>query len=169
MPETLAYTYTSQAEIERIMSPNMALDFLDHDQDGADDDDTWQDVINEATDTINMYAEVWYEAADLSNNVLVRRWASWIGAYLMSMNRGDPAMFIRRYDEVIARLEKILLGTLQIPRVPLRADMTPSMSNFAVDDRFRVNKVRVTPTNSVGGVSPTQDLDRQYPAGNDYG
>ena len=160
MVETLAYTYTSEDEIVRILSTsgvNLRVDDLD------DTTVLMTEIVNEATDMINYYCGLNYAEFDLNNSVLVRRWASWIGCYLLSQRRGNPAMFEDRMAEVIALLEEITRHDRIIPRLPTREDLTPAMSNLHIDDRFRTHKIRVHPTISTGGTYGQQDLSPRFP------
>jgi hypothetical protein len=165
MAEAVPLLYTSQTEIERIWSANAVT--LRTDEIGSTTD-YWDEVNEEATDIVNLYASIWYEESDMYSNRFVRRLATWIGCYLVSLRRGDPGQYYAQYERVIDILEKIQKGILQIPRLGTRADITPALSNMRVDDRFSINKVRVQPSVSTGGTSSRQDLDPQYPAGLDY-
>lgn len=162
MVETLTYTYTSVAEIRRIYSTDAVNLRLDDDDDGyvSPTDDVYTDLVYEATDMVNLYCEQWYDPSDMAENSWVRRQATWIACYLLSQRRGNPSQYGKRYEEIVGLLEKVQAGQLQIPRLPHRADFTPAVSNFRVDDRFQVRKTRVQPTISSGGTSSRQDLDR---------
>ena len=160
MVEVLAYTYTSEDEIVRILSSsgvNLRVDDLD------DTTTLMTEIVSEATDMINYYCGLNYDESDLNNSVLVRRWASWIGCYLLSQRRGNPAMFEDRMQEVIVLLEEITRHDRIIPRLPTREDLTPAMSNLHIDDRFRTHKIRVHPTISTGGTHARQDLSPRFP------
>ena len=159
MVETLTHRYTTQAEIERIWSIKAAASRVDDDSDGSTESELWNDVIDEATDEVNLYAENWYDPADMVNNKWVRRQASYIGAYFLSQRRGDPGRFHQLYERIIATLEKIRDGLMQIPRLGQRENQVPSISNYRVDDRYRIAKTRVQPTISTGGTSGNQHLD----------
>lgn len=161
MVEVLAYTYTSEAEMQRLFS-NKGVDLRVDDLE--DPTNTFTDIISEATDTINFYAELYYDPEDLNNSILIRRWATWIGVYLLSQRRGNSAQYEARYIEIINILEQISSGDRIIPRLATREDFTPAMSNVHVDDRFRVHKLRVHPTISTGGASgKAQDLSPRFP------
>jgi hypothetical protein len=166
--ETLTYTYTTQAEIERIWSAAAGLLRADDDQDGVAESGVWDDVVNEATDTVNLYLERWYDAEDMANNLWVRRAATWIGAHLLSLRRGDSGNYFDRYERILAALQEIWEGKRQVPRLAQRADTTPAMSNLRVDQRFAIQKIRVQQSTSTGGTSSRQDLDPQYPWGEWY-
>ena len=166
--ETLTYTYTSQTEIERIWSSAAALLRTDDDQDDVAESGVWDDIVNEATDTVNLYLEKWYEPSDMAENLWVRRAATWVGAHLLSLRRGDPGNYFDRYERIIAVLQEIWEGKRQVPRLAQRADTSPAMSNLRVDQRFAVKKIRVQESISTGGTSSRQDLDSQYPWGEWY-
>ena len=157
--ETLSYVYTSQAEIGRVMSVAHATLSVDDDEDSVAEDSVWDDIVNDATDYINQYCERYYEPQDMADNLWVRRRASWVGAYFASMRRGNPGYFQARFDLVTHELEKVFSGLLQIPRLPTRADLSPAMSNYTVDHRYAVRKIRVNRDISVGGTYSNQHID----------
>lgn len=161
MVETLTYKYTTQAEMERAFSTAAVTARTD---DGVLAD-LLDDCINEATDEINFHCERWYEPSDMVNNLWVRRTATWLACYYLSQRMGNPAQFETHIEEIKLRLEHIYSGHKQIPRLATRDDMTPAMSNLRVDDRFRVEKIRVQPTISTGGSYSKQDKDPVFPAG----
>ena len=160
--ETLTYTYTSQAEIERLLSTAGALARVDDDLDGSAESGVWEDVVDEATDEINFHCEHLYEPSDMANNLWVRRRATLIGAYLLSQRRGDSGLYHERYQKLIEVLELVRDGKRQIPRLPTKDDYTPAMSNLRVDHRFGSRKIRVQRTTSTGGTSGRQNLDPSY-------
>lgn len=159
MPETLNYVYTTEAEIQRIWSPQGVLLRTDADEDGVSDDGVITDAVYDATDTVNLYCETWYSPNDMAENQWVRRNATWIAAHLISLLRGDPGYYHARYERCIEFLERVNEGKLQIPRLPFRFDMQPAMSNLRVDQRYTTKKIRVQPSTSVGGIGSRQDLD----------
>jgi phage gp36-like protein len=151
--------YTSQDEIERLMSVKSAELYVDDIGIGmADDPEIWTDVIDQATDTVNMYAQYYYEESVLELSSWVRRTATWIAAHYLTQRRGNPGAYSSLYEQAIEYLERIKKGELQIPRAVLRSVMVPAMSNYTIDDRFRVNKIRVQPSISVGPQSSEQDI-----------
>lgn len=161
--ETLAHTYTSRAELGRVLSINGLEAWLDDDGDGSDESDIVSDVINETTDYINLYCEGWYETSDMADNLWVRSQAKYIGCYFLSQRKGNPALYTAQFDRITKLLEKIHSGTLQIPRLSTKMDLTPALSNVRVDDRFRIAKTRVQPSISTGGSDSSQHVDPNYP------
>jgi len=160
--ETLTYTYTSQTEIERLWSVTGALYRADDDSDGAAETNVWDDIVDEATDVVNLYILRWYDEEYATNNKWVRRVASIIGAYLLSTRRGNPPQFESQYERVMAQLEQVGSGTFRIPRLPMRDDFTPSMRNYRVDHRFRVPKIRTVQQISTGGVYSGEHVEPDY-------
>lgn len=160
MLETLAYLYTSQAEIERTYS--QAAAFL-RTADGVEND-ILGDIIAEATDTVNLYLEnCAYSYSDMANNSWIHRAATKIACYLLSIRAGNPAQYQGEYDRIVDLLDKVRTGKFQIPRLFPTDNLAPSVSNYRVDDRFMINKTRVQPSTQVGGSYPNQDSDPQYP------
>lgn len=155
----LAQTYTTQAEIERLMSKKSSELYVDDTGVGiADDPEIWDDAINESTDMVNMYTQMWYEATVLVTNSWCRRVATWIAAHLITMRRGNPGAYSDRYYDYIAMLERVKKGELQIPGAYQRAAMIPMGTNYSIDDRYPINKLRVQPSTSVETDSPRRDI-----------
>ena len=163
MVETLTYRYTSQPEMESIFSVDgIELRFDDDDDDALSPTelDYLDDVIDEATDEVNLYLLDRYNASDLVNNLWVRRQASYIACHRASIRRGNPDQYLRKYEEVIAQLQAVQSEELNIPRLPLAYDSRPGHSNLVVDHRYRNAKIRVDQESSSGGSYPEQDADR---------
>jgi len=168
--ETLTTLYTTEAEIDSIFSEDGVTFRFDDDGDDAIsagiEADSLADVIAEATDEVNFYTQTRYAAADLANNLWVRRAASYIAANLASARRGNPEQYADKVSRLRDRLQLVLDKKMHIPRMPIAYDDTPGMSNLVVDDRFPKSKLRVEIENSVG-TYPDQDIDRPGLAGVD--
>lgn len=160
--ETVSYTYTSEAEINRVFSDS-AVDLRVDDLTGSELTTFWTEIVIEATDMVNFYCELYYDPVDMQDNRWIRRQATYLGCYLLSIRRGNPEQYTQQYDRVLADLQLIAEGKRQVPRLPTRGDLTPAMSNMRVDDRFTISKVRVQPSISTGGSSSNQHIDPIYP------
>lgn len=158
MPETLTYVYTSQAELERVFSITAVNRRADLDKDGIADPLVIDETANIATDEINLYCEPHYNASDMVNNLWIRRQATYIGCFHLSLLRGHPAQFKTYYEKIVQWLEKIREGSLQVPRLYKKSNMSPSVSNYVVDNRYRYTQERVIPSVSPGGITGDQHL-----------
>lgn len=152
MPETLAYLYSSESEINRRMSVPMTDDYAEDDPYAAvtNPDTNLADAIAMATDEVNIYCLYWYEEADLANSSWIRNLATWIACYHLTQRKGEPAKFENQYDKAIAFLERVRSGELQVPRLPQRADLSPCHSNYVIDSRFTKAQSRVQRETSTG-------------------
>lgn len=161
--ETLTYTYTSRVEVERLISV-AGVGMRVSDLTGDNLSTYWEELIADATDTVNQYVLGWYEAEDLANNRWVRTRASWIALMQLCRRRANPVpdAVSTRYEEVIDELDRVLRGSIQVPRLGTRSDMLPSLSNVRVDDRFMSRKIRVNPNISTGSTTSDQALDFWY-------
>lgn len=157
--ETLSYVYTSEDEITRLIS-STGVSLRVSDLTGAEKTTYWVEVTEEATDIINQYCTN-YEASDLADSRWVRSRATWIGLVLLCRRRANPVpgSVMERYNEIMDELRLILAGILQIPRLAVMYESTPSLSNQRVDDRWRSSKLRTNPNISVGAISGDQNLD----------
>lgn len=154
MPETLSYLYTTRAEVSRIFSTAAVDRRIRDDRLGSDDggtDDQMDDCIVAATDEINLYAERFYDPADMVNNRLVRTWATYLAAYHLSLRRGNAPQYTGRRDQILEWLGKIHEGSMKIPRLAHRSNLAPGVSNYIIDQRYPLDIMRVLPTASIGG------------------
>lgn len=156
--ETIPYTYITRADIESVFSHTGVSLRVDDLTNSTVLDNFWNELIYEATDIINQYCEMFYAPSDLATSYWVKTRAKWVGAYLLSQRRGNPALFLQRYEEIIEELIAVSQGELLIPRLPTREDLVPTLSNQVVDDRFRIRKLRTHPEISTGNSSGRQDL-----------
>lgn len=159
--EAMPPLFTSQREIIEVLGPLAASLLTDDADSAAVEDNLWDDACLDATDEIQIRCERWYDPAEMAKNRSIRRWASYLGAYFVTRRRGQPGLYEDQYQRIITILDSIAQGPhkMQVPRLPTRSDNTPAMSNFRVDDRFGIRKIRVQRTISTGGPSVLQDVD----------
>ena len=92
----------------------------------------------------------------------MRRRATYIYAFLLSSREGNPSQYVRFYREAIEDLEAVMDGRLQVPSLYLKEDLSPSMSNLIVDNRYELHKQRVHQTISTGGTTGREHLAHVY-------
>lgn len=156
--------YCTLADMERKFSEPGVTAFADHDESGTADTGVVDDSINQATDEINLYCQGWYTPARLATSPLINRWATLFACIFNCENRGNPVpdSFLLERERIMALLERILSGTMQLPGIPLRADMGPSFSNLGIDRRYAYRKVRVKPNSNQAPTMLRQDKT-QFP------
>lgn len=161
MPETLAYTYTTQCEIDRIMSIPSREDYSEDDEDSLTTlpSEVVNDAIVQATDEINVYCLRYYTESSLANNSYVRRIATWIACHLLTQRKGEQARYEGQYNKAIEWLTKVHDGAMQIPRIAQRSDLVPCHSNYVIDERFSKAKIRVQQETSTGQAYSGQNGD----------
>ena len=162
MTTELTYTYTTKEEIARLYGSNGQQSII-QDLAASNLSSWWTELISDASDIVNQYCLVYYQASDLSNSRWVRTRTTWIAAYLLSQRRGNPALWGLRYEQIIDELLMVMHGEIQIPGLPTRADFTPAMSNLVVDDHFQISKIRVQPFISTGGTHANQQIAYRWP------
>lgn len=169
MVETLANVYTTQAEIVNVYS-QAGFDFTLDDLSGATLTQAILEFTEDATDIINQHAAIRYEESDMENSRWVRSRASWIAAYLFSQRRGNPTPdpFANRFEMIMDELREVRNDNLDIPRLGTKSNFIPSISNFEIDDRFGVRKIRVQPQISSGGTYSEQDISTLSNIDNDW-
>lgn len=169
MVETLANTYTTEEEIVNVLS-QAGIDFDLDDLSAPLRTQAVKEFIEDATDIINQHAAIRYEETDLANSRWVHSRASWIAAWLFSQRRGNPApdSLANRYEIILDELREVRNDNLDIPRLATKSNFVPSISNFKIDDRFGVRKIRVQTQISSGGTYSEQDIDTLNNLDNDW-
>lgn len=160
--EILAYAYTNQASLESLLSTQGVLNNVNDSQEvdlahaNASDPNRILGAISDATDLIDLYCQNYYNPSDLSKSEWVFRRCTWIAAHFLTERRGNPGYFLEQYTKSVEWLEKIQSGLFQIPRIPMSSDLRPALSNYVVDDRFPIAKIRVETFISNGGTYANQ-------------
>lgn len=161
--ELSSIVFTSRNEIERLYS-TLAVNLRSDDLSAANQTNMFNDLVNAATSTVASYTLRYYNNIDLVNSSWVRRRATIIAAYYLSMRRANGTQFGLEYQRVIEELEKFLTTNPPfIPNdsgglVPIRSAAIPTVSRQIVDDRYRSDKLRRVPTQST----------KPYPGAKDY-
>ncbi len=159
----LTYTYTSWEEITRLFSAKGVDLRVDDLTDNAELTAYKRELCEDSTDIANSYFLGLYDADDLALSRWVRMRVTWIACYLLSQRRGNPALFIQRYQDCLLDFERVQNGIMSIPNVATSANLAPKMSNIIIDQRHAVQKARVVDSTSTGGVSEGQHLAWRYP------
>jgi len=155
----LSIVYCTQADMERYLSILGVADFSDNDQDGLVDVPVVEDVINQATEEIDLRAGQRYTQAQLQTSTLITRWCTVMACTFLAQRRGNPVPdslmveYERITDTGTGLLFLVSKGKEQLPRIPLRADMRPIWSNQTIDRRFYPDGQRVIP--EISSDSPT--------------
>jgi len=148
--------YTSQAEVYRMLG-NYAVDLMMDDTAGRDNE-TWDDMLEDADETIKMYVNQHYDPAILNTSTWVRRRATVLVSNIVSQRRGNPGLFNSRTDRVYEELNEIRRGRFHIPGIPTRGYLGPVVRNYIMQNRFRINPVRVDKMKSTGPSYPKEDI-----------
>ena len=143
-----AYDLTSIEEMERVYS-SVGIDLRTEDMSSGDATTALNEVISAASETIASFTLRWYATENLAASSWIRRRATIIACYYLSMRRANGTQFAREYDRIIEELERFLTATPpMIPGddgfpVPVRTSLIPTVSDYRIDDRQRYRKLRV--------------------------
>lgn len=162
MAYELIYTYTSQAEMTRLFSADGITLRLDDLEETTEQPSMLTEIIEEATEEINSYLEPFYEPDQLAASPYIRRIATYLGCRILSMRRGNPDLFEERVEEFRKFMLEVSVGRRRVPRIPLRQNFAPALSNYQINDNFYRNKVRVNRQTSTGKPSPNEDSNWPY-------
>jgi hypothetical protein len=133
----LAYTYLVQGDLERQMGVYGLKVRLDQNADGyitTDEQAIVQDIINEATETVNFYCWGKYTDAMLATSNWVNRKATILGVYRACTIRLNPVpdFVVEDSAKVEEELKTVRDGAGLIPFLPLRRALAPKWSNTRV-------------------------------------
>jgi phage gp36-like protein len=164
MVQALPYTYTTEAELRLLMSQDMVDDFgTDEVGDTAGTITTRvTEAVEEATDTINLYCYPLHAQQKLADNKMVRRWATYLAAYFLTKRRAEPGRYQQDHDRVIAMLERVKTGEMQLPRLAVVPENVPTVTNHVINDNFDVVRQRVERQSSQGTHYPGQPVDPTF-------
>jgi len=143
-------TYTTQEEIVDIFSTEGSDLHVD---DILDPPEFWVKLCERATSRVNQYLLGLFSAENLSSHVRVREITTYIACYILSIRRGNPALYRGEYEDALNDLEQIKTGNLYLD-LPRRQSHRVVMQNPIIDNRFVRNPNRVEPlsaTNLIGG------------------
>jgi phage gp36-like protein len=155
--------YCTQSDVETILSSQGVTARVDDDDNGANDTGIVTACIEQASVTLNRYLLSRYDVATVS----ACSWAKWACAYCAAVyvmaRRGLPVAesIQAEWKEFTETLESIRKGAQEMigdtgPAAP-RNTLGPRVSNLVIDGRYKRQKIRVTPSNSVdGSVSSAQ-------------
>jgi hypothetical protein len=144
LPNTTGH-YTSQAEVLRTMG-TMAEQLLM--EDVTTKSLMWEDLLEEADDTIKMYVMQHYNPATLYSNKWIRRRATILVAHIMSARRANPPVYTSRVDRVYDELNMIRDNRFRIPGAVVRHFQGPIVRNYMVQNAFLTHPLRVESSKS---------------------
>lgn len=153
------YLFTSEEEIERLLSEDGALL---HTDDVSDNEEMLYEITERATGRVKQILNKSFDDVNLKNSPRIREIATIIGCYLLSIRRGNPSLYQEQYIEALTDLEQIANGDLFLSELPRSGNTLVVFQNVSSDNRFPFSPIRVdaiTSTRSVGG----QFLNRMIP------
>ena len=157
-PLAPTYVYTDKPRMQRLYSVQGINSQVSERDFAGDTDDAINDCIYETTTTFDSYCATYYASSDMVNSNWVVTRATWYACWLLSQRKGSTDRFWKRVEQIIDELEKIRIGLLTIPDIPISANFVPSMSNVFIDVYSNQNKIKVHPFISTGGVGSLQQV-----------
>lgn len=154
-------TLTSESEM-RSIGGDTYIDLRIDDLDSTDKAAFITNVITEATEEVMTYLIARYEESSVTNIKLVRRWATIVALYFASQRRGNASQYMSEYESAIENLEAIAANERMLD-APTRSDLTPSVTNFVMDERYQIAKQRVRDELSSGGNHPNRKGAEYFP------
>jgi hypothetical protein len=147
--------YTSQTEVYRYLG-EYAVNLMIDDYAGEDKGYIWNDLLQNADDTIKMYIMQHYDPDTLYENTWVRRRATILVANLLSSRRGNNPLYVSATERVYDELNMVRDGRMHIPAAKgavgnamrPRSWQGPIWSNYQMQNRFYNHPVRVESSKS---------------------
>lgn len=145
---TLPYYFTTRTEMERLFSVG-AVELRRDDFEGNDVEkaNVLQEIVVQATYEVKAILNSIFDDSDLAAHPWVRRRATIIGCYMLSIRRGNDAQYYNEYLDALADLQDLLEGKLYIG-LPTSVGASASMVNVSTDNRFPFSPVRADPATS---------------------
>lgn len=163
--------YTSKPEIESIFSAAGVRWRIDDDRDNQASSPELTfltDVVQDASQYVQMQLQRWYSDAQCAASMWVRRQASLYAAHLLSLRRGNPGQFRDAVTALQATFDKIQMGWLRVPDIVPAENLGPAMSSYVVDQRWGLRQIRVVEPASSGDSLPSPDLYDPFTGGYYY-
>lgn len=123
-----------------------------------------EDVIWDATETINFYCDAIYQPQNMVQSFWVNRRCVDIAVYLLELRRGNipSGSVAATYKQAIDWLERIHSSQIEIPGIPVRHTLAPAWSNISIDQRYPIHRIRVERSISDNSSAPYgQSVDWQ--------
>jgi hypothetical protein len=140
---------SSEGEVLRIMG-DYAIDLLLEDVGRGGNAIVWNEVLEEATETTDMYTTQFYNPATHRTNKWLRRKTTVLAAHLISQRRGNNPLFNSRVDRVYEEFALIASGGFHIPNSIPRGRFAPVVRNYTIQNRMQRHPQRVDTTKSTG-------------------
>lgn len=146
---TSPFQFTSLEEMQRVYS-TIGITLRGDDLEQENVDNMLVEIIEAATETVASYTLRFYNSAAIQTSPWVRRRATIIACFYLSMRRANGTQYGAEYQRIIEELEKFLTATPPIiPALdgfpsPVRTSNIPTVSSYIVDDRNRYRKLRVS-------------------------
>ncbi len=173
---TQANLYTTQADVEHLLSVVGVAARLDDDDDGTvgptDEQLAMDQARNYATARVKFYCVARYDDLDLATSWMVNEWATVIAAHWICTRRGNPvpdSIKELMYGDgtaanrgVMGDLADVRADKAKIPDIGTRNVEWPAWSNARVDPAYRLRQIRIQ--RPISERTPTQ-----YPQNVDWG
>jgi phage gp36-like protein len=117
-------------------------------------------IISDAEETIISRIGQFYDPSDLASSTWIQSRCTWIAAYYVSQRAGQEHYFQSKFDSALTELDAMATGELPLRGdIPLKGNITPSMTNLRISDYYAVQKIRAIESISVGGSYPGKATD----------
>ncbi len=156
--------YTSLTEIQRLFS----VDGVNYRRDDFDELDegynlSVNEIILQAHYKVKSIINKVFSDANALLHPFIRAKATYIGAYYLSIRRGNDSHYFNQYLEAIEELQALVDGELFLDDLPNNFNSLITFCNVSSDNRYAFSPMRVDPLTSVPDVRGATFLQRYIP------
>lgn len=127
--------FTTRDQIARLMSADGVSLRLDDAASDVEETDMIDEIIADATEYIWQFLWLNYVEADAAASTWVQRRATYIAAHFLSIRRGNPGLFVDRFEISTEELKRVYDRSMYVPGLNVNFQSQPTVSNFIIDNR----------------------------------
>jgi hypothetical protein len=156
--------YTSLAEIQRLFSVD-AVENRRDDYTALEPDyvDTMNEIIIRAHYEVKSIINKLFDDSVAKPHPWIRARATYIGAYLLSIRRGNDSQYFNEYLEALEDLTALVNGERYLDDLPANVTSQAVFLNVSSDNRYPFTPMRIDPISATPDVSGVRFVQRYIP------
>ncbi len=156
--------YTSQTEVERLFS-SLAVELRRDDFEDTDPeyDNVLEEVLLQAHYEVKSIINRVYSDANALLHPWIRKRATYIAAYFLSIRRGNDSQYFNEYFQALEDLEALVKGELFIDDLAANINSLVTYCNISSDNRYPFTPMRVDPISAVPDTVGVKFVHRYIP------
>lgn len=156
--------YTSKEEIEKLFSVEAVDERLnDYDPLSTEYDEIVEEIVISAHYEVKSIINKLYEDFVAINHPWIRRRATYIGAYYLSIRRGNDSQYYNEYIDALNDLESLINGERYLEDLTSRVSSQAAYLNVSSDNRYPFSPMRVDPLSAIPNTDGVRFVHRYLP------